>query len=135
MPKIWREFLKAAGVKDSPDNGVEQFAVNFALEKLKSKYQNVQPVEKLNYGFDIQAETPEGSPIQVEVKGVSVDQDVELTGNEADAAGTYKNSFYLCVVASIPNAPTLHFVNNPASVGKKDKLTISVGVWKVAEGI
>jgi hypothetical protein len=133
--KTWRDFFKAAGVKENPDNGVEQFAVNFALDKLKSRYKNVQLVEKLNYGFDIQAETSDGVPIQVEVKGVSSEQDVELTGNEADAADTYKSSFYLCVVASIPNSPTIYLVNNPASVGKKDKLTIPVDVWKVSETI
>jgi hypothetical protein len=135
--KTWRDFFEAAGIKDNPDNGVEQFAINFALYKLKGKYQNVQLVEKLNYGFDIQAKTPDGAPIQVEVKGVSVDRDVELTGNEADAADTYKSSFYLCVVASIPNSPTIHMVNNPAqpSIGRKDKLTIPVDVWKVSESI
>lgn len=131
--KAWRDFFKAAGIRENPDNGVEQFAINFALEKLKDKYQNVQLVEKLNYGFDIQAETSEGAPIQVEVKGVSGEQDVELTGNEVDAADTYKSSFYLCVVSSIPNSLTIHLVNNPAGVGKKDKLTIPVEVWKVSE--
>jgi len=133
--KIWRDFFKAAGVKENPDNGVEEFAINFALEKLKSRYNNVQLVEKLNYGFDIQAETSDGVPIRVEVKGISSEQDVELTGNEADAADTYKSSFYLGVVASIPNAPTIYLVNNPAIVGKKDKLTIPVDVWKVSESI
>jgi len=131
--KKWREFFKSAGVRDNPDNGVEQFAINFVLEKLKSKYQNVQLVEKLNYGFDIQAETSDGTQIQVEVKGVSSDDDVELTRNEADAADTYKNSFYLCVVSSIPNSPIIHLVNNPASVGKKDKITIPAEIWKVSE--
>ena len=131
--KKWRDFFKAAGIRENPDNGVEQFAINFALYKLKAKFQNIQLVEKLNFGFDIQAETPEGAAVQVEVKGVSVEQDVELTGNEADAADTYKNSFYLCVVASIPNSPTIHLVNNPAGVGKKDKLTIPAEVWKVSE--
>jgi hypothetical protein len=133
--KAWRDFFRVAGVKDNPDNGVEQFAINFALEKLEIRYKNVQLVEKLNYGFDIQAESSDGAPIQVEVKGVSFDQDVELTGNEADAADTYKSSFYLCVVASIPNSPTVYLVNNPVNVGKKDKLTIPVDVWKVSETI
>jgi len=112
-----------------------QHSIHLPLEKLKGKYQNVQLVEKLNYGFDIQAETSDGAPIQVEVKGVSGEQDVELTGNEADAADTYKSSFYLCVVSSIPNSPTIHLVNNPAQpgVGKKDKLTIPAEVWKVSE--
>ncbi|MBU4259799.1 MAG: DUF3883 domain-containing protein [Proteobacteria bacterium] len=133
--KTWRGFFGAAGIRENPDNGVEQFAINFALDKLKGKYQNIQLVEKLNYGFDIQAATPDGVPIQVEVKGLSSEQDVELTGNEADAADTYRSSFYLCVVASIPNLPTIYLVNNPASVGKKDKLTIPVDVWKVSETI
>jgi len=126
----WREFFKSAGVKESPDNGVEQFAINFALDKLKSKYQNVQPVDELNFGFDIQAETPNGATIQVEVKGVSSERDVELTGNETDAADTYKDSFYLCVVADIPNSPKIYMVKNPAEVGKKDKLTIPAEIWK-----
>jgi len=141
--RTWREFFGVAGIKENPDNGPEQFAINYVLYKLKDKkdeyqkckYQNVQLVEKLNYGFDIQAETPDGTPIQVEVKGVCKDEDVELTGNEADVADTYKSSFYLCVVASIPNSPTTHMVNNPAGVGKKDKLTIPVKVWKVSEAI
>lgn len=135
--KAWRDFFKAAGIKENPDNGVEQFAINFALDKLKRKYHNVQLVEKLNYGFDILAETPDGDSIRVEVKGLSDERDVELTGNEADAADTHKSSFYLCVVASIPNLPTIHLVNNPAQpgVGKKDKLTIPVDVWKASESI
>ncbi len=131
--KKWRDFFKAAGIRENPNNGVEQFAINFALDKLKAKFQNIQLVEKLNFGFDIQAETPDGVPVQVEVKGVSVEQDIELTGNEADAADKYKSSFYLCVVASIPNSPTIHLVNNPAGVGKKDKLTIPAEVWKGSE--
>lgn len=133
--KTWREFFRATGIRENPDNGVEHFAINFALDKLKAKFQNIQLVEKLNFGFDIQAETPDGAAVQVEVKGVSVEQDVELTGNEADAADKYKSSFYLCVVASIPNSPTIHLVNNPAGVGKKDKLTIPAEVWKVSEAL
>jgi hypothetical protein len=133
--KIWREFFRATGIGENPDNGVEQFAINFTLDKLKAKFQNIQLVEKLNFGFDIQAETPDGADVQVEVKGLSIEQDVELTGNEADAADKYKSSFYLCVVASIPNSPTIHLVNNPAGVGKKDKLTIPAEVWKVSEAL
>ena len=133
--RFWRAFFKAAGVKENPDNGVQQFAINFSREKLKARYQNIQPVEKLNYGFDIEAETADGVLNQIEVKGVSDERDVEITGNEADAADTYKSSFYLCVVSSIPNSPIIHLVNNPAQpgVGKKDKLTIPVDVWKVSE--
>src|SRR5947209_18660772 len=89
-------------------------------------------VEERNVGFDISAETQDGTPIQVEVKGLSADQDVELTGNETSAADKYQDSYYLCVVSSIPNSPTLHFVQNPARIGTKNKLTIPVNIWKAA---
>jgi hypothetical protein len=133
--EAWRNFFRAAGIKDNPDNGVEQFAVNYAISKLKNKFQNLQPVEKLNYGFDIQAETFNGETVRIEVKGLSLDQDVELTSNEAVAADRYKKSFYLCVVVYIPNTPTGYLVSDPASVGKKDKLTITANIWKASETI
>ncbi len=130
--RSWRGFFKAAGVKETPDNGVEQFAINFAMTKLRKAYQNIQLVDKLNYGFDVQGEAKDGTSRQFEVKGLSSDQDVELTGNEVAAADKYKSSFYLCVVSSIPNSPSLHLINNPAQpgIGKKDKLTIPINVWK-----
>ena len=128
--KSWRDFFKAAGVKENPDNGVEQFAVNFALDKLKAEYRNVQPVEKLNYGYDIQAQTSTGDDIQIEVKGRSSDEDIDLEGNEARTADTYKDTFYLCVVAFIPSSPKIHMVQNPAQLGRKDKLTIPAEIWK-----
>jgi len=126
----WRDFFISAGVKENPDNGVEQFAINYALDNLKSKFNNVQHVEKLNYGYDIQAQTLEGGDIKIEVKGVSNERDVELTGNETEAADKYKDSFYLCIIADIPDYPKIHMVKNPAYLGKKDKLTIPAEIWK-----
>lgn len=128
--RSWREFFKSAGVKRSPDNGVELFAINFAIAKLEGWCQNIQPVEKLNYGFDLQAESSEGTTIQIEVKGQSSDHDVELSDNETNTADKYQDSFYLCVVSSIPNSPSAYLVKNPARVGKKHKLTIPVDTWK-----
>lgn len=133
--KTWREFFKAGGVKDSPDNGVEEFAMSYAEEKLKASCKNVKPVEKRNFGYDIEAEANTRERMHVEVKGQSHDQEVELKGNEVEAADKHKDSFYLCVVSSIPENPTMHMVKNPAApgVGKKDKLTIPIDTWKVAK--
>ena len=129
--RSWREFFKAAGVREEPDNGVELFAINFVMEKLKdAKFKNIELVERQNYGFDIQADDPEGSQFRFEVKGMKEDQDVELTGNEAKAADKYTDNYYLYVVTSIPNSPDIFIVKNPAKVGTKDKLTIPVNVWK-----
>lgn len=134
--KAWREFFKVCGVKDAPSNGVEVFAENYAMEKLKENgYTNVKPVDKLKFGYDRQAGTPKGERIYIEVKGQSHAQDVELTGNEVPAADMYKDSFYLCVVSNIPETPAMHMVKNPAApgVGKKDKLTIPISIWKTAK--
>lgn len=133
--KAWCQFFKAGGVKDAPDNGVEEFAMNYAKEKLNFKCSSVTPVEKRNFGYDIEAETQTGEKMRIEVKGQSHDQDVELKGNEVEAADTHKDSFCLCVVSSIPENPAMHMVKNPAApgVGKKDKLTILVNTWKVTK--
>ena len=130
--KAWREFFKAGGVKDAPDNGVEEFAMNYAEEKLKACYGNVTRVDKRNFGYDIEAETQTGKKIHIEVKGQSSEKDVELTDNETGAADKYKDRFYLCVVSSIPKSPVMYMVQDPSRVGKKDKLTIPVDIWKVA---
>ncbi len=71
--------------------------------------------------------------IHIEVKGQTVDRDVELTENETGAADIHKDKFYLCVVSSIPENPSIHMVKDPARVGKKDKLTIPIEVWKKAK--
>jgi hypothetical protein len=131
--KTWREFFKEAGVKDAPVNGVEVFAENYTEKKLKENgYKNVVHVDKMKFGYDIQAEPPKGERICIEVKGQSYDQDAELTGGETEAADIYKENFYLCVVSSIPENPAIYMVQNPAApgVGKKDKLTIPVNIWK-----
>lgn len=132
--KVWREFFGIAGVKEAPDNGVEEFAMSYAEKQLKTIYRIVEPVEKRNYGYDLKAETYSGETTHIEVKGQSSDSEVMLTGNQTDAADMHKDAFYLCVVASIPDRPIMHMVKNPAApgVGKKDKLTIPVSIWKGA---
>jgi len=127
----WRTFFKKCGVKDAPMNGVEEFAMRYAEEKLRAAYAKVTRVEKLNLGYDLSAEQgPNGEAIQVEVKGKTTEENVDLTGNETAAADKYKDTFYLCVVSSIPNNPAIYMVANPALKGKKDKLSIPPAIWK-----
>ena len=131
--KSWREFFYQGGISKAPDNGVEVFAENYAKERLqRDGYLNVIHVDKLNYGYDIQADTKDSEEIHIEVKGKTQDQEIELTGNEVDAADAHKDSFFLCVVSSIPENPTMYMVKNPAApgIGKKDKLTIPASIWK-----
>ena len=128
--RSWRGFFKAGGVRESPDNGVEDFAVAYAIERLGSICGKVTRVEKRNYGYDLWAVTNTGENMHVEVKGLSSDNDVELTGNETEAADHHGDTFYLCVVASIPDKPAAYLIRNPSRLGKKDKLTIPISIWK-----
>ena len=128
--RAWRDFMHAAGVKLAPDNGVEVFAMNYSKEKLAVKFNNVVEVDKLNHGYDLEAEDEAAMSVQIEVKGQATDADVELTGNEAKAAKKHGQSFYLCVVSSIPESPVIHLVCDPDRVGEKEKLTIRVNDWK-----
>ena len=128
----WREFFKAGGVKESPDNGVETFAMGFAIERLGARCKAVTPVESQNYGYDLNVEMRSSEKIVVEVKGRSDEQEIELTPRETEAADLRKNTYFLCVVASIPHNPSMHMIGNPAGpgIGKKDKLRIPVTVWR-----
>ncbi len=121
-----RDFFKRGGVKEVPDNGVEDFGVNFAVEQLKASGVRATRVEKRNFGYDLQARGKAGDRMRIEVKGQTHDQDVELTGNEAAAADKHKGEFYLAVVSGIPNSPMLYMLNNPALVGKKDRLLVAI---------
>ncbi len=51
----WIDFFKAGGVKVAPDNGVEEFAMNYSEERLKMMYKNVRRVDKRNFGYDIRS--------------------------------------------------------------------------------
>lgn len=128
----WREFFKAGGVKEAPDNGIEDFAMNFAIEKLSVSFKNIVEVDKLNNGYDLEAEDSSNQTVHIEVKGISTEQDVELTRNEANAAKKHGDSFYLCIVVAIPESPQAHLVRNPDGVGDRDKLTIRTHHWKPA---
>ncbi len=130
--RAWRNFFKNGAIKDDPDNGVEVFAMHYAIANLEIIYKNVAPVDKLNFGYDIEAETGSGETIRIEVKGLSYERDVELSPNETETADKHKDSFYLCVVSGIPANPSGYLVKNPAVVGKKEKITIPVSVWKAS---
>lgn len=126
----WRQFFKRGGVKEKPEGGVEEFAINFVYEYLNSTYAKVESVERRKVGYDMEAEAHDGKVMRIEVKGLSADGPVELSGNEPDAAHRHKDSFYLFVVSGIPENPAMYMVRNPAAEGKMDILTIPVSVWK-----
>jgi hypothetical protein len=126
----WHDFFKAAGVRENPDGGVEEFAINFTKAKLGTKYDSIERVDKQNYGYDLQAKTSASAIHHIEVKGLSRDQQVELTENETKAANIHKDSFDLCIVTDIPNNPKLYRIPNPSVVGNKNKVFFPEELWK-----
>lgn len=130
-PRAWREFFKAGGVKDAPANGVEDFALSYATKEwLESFCNEVKSVEKRNFGYDVVAHTNDGRTIVIEVKGLSKDQEVTLTGNEVDAVRKHKDLFYLCIVTAIPHTPSIHPIKDPARVGQTGYLSFPPDTWK-----
>jgi len=91
--KGWCQFFKVVGVKDDPDNGVEEFAMKYAIEKLRIQYTNVTSVDKRNFGYDLEAETDTGKRIYIEVKGLSSEKDVELTSKRLKPQTDIKRTF------------------------------------------
>jgi len=128
----WRSFFEAGGARRSPDNGVEVFAMNYVQEVLKANYVSITPVDKVNYGYDLEARTKPGDVVRIEVKGMTEDGEAELSANETAKAEQYRDKYHLCIVSGIPENPVLYTVPDPAApgVGRKDKLRLPVEIWR-----
>jgi hypothetical protein len=48
----WRAFFRAGQIKDAPDNGVEEFAMNYAQESLGGCWRKITPVDARNFGYE-----------------------------------------------------------------------------------
>jgi hypothetical protein len=92
------------------EDGVELFAVNFAKLKLSPSW-DVRSVESHKLGYDLVGTNRQTQEeIYIEVKGRKNEADIELTGNETQAANQWRDAYYLCVVANIPWAPAIYLV-------------------------
>jgi hypothetical protein len=87
-------------------------------------------VENRNLGYDLEADDDAGRHVQIEVKGLSQDGDVNLSPNETLAADTYRESLYVCVVTGIPEQPAMFLVRDPALNGRKERITVPADVWR-----
>lgn len=132
-------FMKACNVRDDPIGGVEEFAMNVVknwLENHKGSLNilNIQDVHGRNLGYDIDVTKIRGNPIKIEVKGLSSEMDITLTGHESVAADEYKDFYYLAVVNSIPESYNIHFLKNPSYRGKKESILVPSSIWKTQSG-
>lgn len=132
-------FMKACNVREDPIGGVEEFAMNAVknwLENNKASLNilNVQDVHGRNFGYDIDITKRRGNPIKIEVKGLSSEMDITLTGHESEAANEYGDFYYLAVVNSIPESYNIHFLRNPSYRGKKESILVPSSIWKMQSG-
>lgn len=135
----WRRFFSDLKVKEhGPKNHVDDFGVNFALEKLRSEsvkgklgyhFVGFENVEKQNLGYDFIGKTSEGDNRYLEVKSRVQASDIELTPHETDIADRYSDDYLLCIVEGIPENPELYIIPNPVKHGKKEKVVIPKTVW------
>ena len=130
----WRRFFMSAGVKKAPANGVEEAALNIALQMLGTAHRKVTAVHMRDLGYDLEVERADGEILRVEVKGLSGEDHVELTPNETRAAELYGDNYLLCVVSPIPTRPHIHLLANPTAPGRGARyaLRVSPAVWREA---
>lgn len=135
----WRRFFSGLGVKENGHkNHVDDFGVNFALEKLRSEsvkgklghqFIGFEDVQKQNLGYDFIGETSESETKYLEVKSRVQAGDIELTPHETDIADRYGDDYLLCIVEGIPENPELYIIPDPVRHGKKEKVVIPKTVW------
>ncbi len=126
----WFDFFRLNGVRTPGTVEVEIFAENFVKHKLESRVNNITPVDKQNLGYDFVADDNSGEKVYLEIKGQSIETDVDLTPNEAQAAHAHGSSYWLCIVAQIPEYPVLYRVEDPDKIGRRSKVTVPAADWK-----
>jgi len=126
----WRTFFTKGGVKGGPDNGVEEFALNFAEEFLRTISHTVTRVDNRNHGYDVEADSRTSGLMRVEVKGKATESPVELTESETATAAKYANDYFLYIVCPIPENPCLYGIRDPIKVGTREKLSVAPQCWK-----
>ena len=126
----WREFFAKVGVKNAPDNGVEDFAVNYALKEMPSQFRSLVRVYKRNHGYDVEGSVAKRTA-RIEVKGQTADHDVSLTENETKAAQIHGSDYFLFVVTGIPERPKSYLVKDPYKQGARPlSLVIPIQTWQ-----
>ena len=136
----WRRFFAKVGVKEQGSKThVDEFGINFAKEKLKSKlierrlgyyFIDFDDVQKQNLGYDLIGKTSIGERKYLEIKSRVRADDIELTPHETEQAERYGDDYLLCIIDGIPENPELYIIPNPVKHGKKGRVTIPTNTWR-----
>ena len=92
--RSWREFFRQVSVKDAPDNGVEDFAMNFAIERLQALFNSIEAVDKRNFGYDLQALDQKSEKVHIEVKGLCSDGSVRLLSPALSSSDEERENYF-----------------------------------------
>ena len=137
----WKRFFAETGVKERGSNAhVEDFGVNFTLEKLGSKsaegilgyyFVKFDDVHKQHdRGYDFVGTTMNGGEKYLEVKSRTIAGDIELTRNETEKAEMYKDDYLLCIADGIPENPELYILPDPVKHGRKEGVAVPENGWR-----
>lgn len=131
------EFFKSTGVADeaSSDDSrlVEDFAINFTIEELGKKHGlsrgAFNDLSKQDVGYDLEVNI-NGVEKHLEVKGRSSKEIIELPRGESRTASKDGGDYWLCIVYEVPERPSLYLVEDPASVGRKERIVVPKEDWQ-----
>lgn len=131
----WKNFFILLGAKERGGNvDVESFAMEFVRYKLASQLSNFITKTQKQHGYDLEADHfGSGTLVKLEVKGRKKEEEIDLVGNEPEAARQAKRNgeeFWVCIVPGIPENPELWIVKDVADIGQSNALTLPISIWK-----
>jgi len=131
----WKDFFAKVMVRESGENNhVETFAMAFVEDKLSAEVSSFVPKNRQQVGYDREARrNQDNSLVRIEIKGRKKDGPIQLVGNEPEAARAALNSgesFWVCIVPGIPEAPQLWVVEDVRKAWTSNIMTVDVVQWR-----
>jgi len=129
LPHPERSSPKIAPMVSDPE--IERIAVEHVIAHERARGWQVESVEKDNRGFDLISRRPHpedpNTAIEVrfiEVKGRAGVGEIALSANEFRTSERLKKDYWLYAVFDCATTPTLHIVNDPATMDWKSVLRV-----------
>ncbi len=113
------------------DVDVEQYAMKKAEEWWRQQGYRVQDVSKQNRGYDLVVENG-GEHFVVEVKGLSVMQDVVMTENEWQKAKEYGTQYWLTVI--VLDTDEILLLQNPPEILEAERSERVQVLYRIKKG-
>lgn len=93
----------------------------------------LEDVSKQNIGYDLEGFAPNGKPIQIEVKSITLPgQQFRITNNEIAVAQDKQETYYIAIVRLLDNYVEIALVSNPTKNLKLNRQCVQ-WIWECAE--